>query len=123
MTDNQTTRCHGIIHTASAAAAAVGGGLAQIPGSDNAVIIPIQVAMTISLGQVFGISFTESAARAALATAATSLVGRTISQILIGWLPGVGNIINASTAAAITEATGWTIANDLAKETGTEGAA
>ena len=116
MTYDQEVKCHGIIHGASAAAAAVGGSLAQIPGSDNAVIVPIQVAMTIALAQVFGISLTEGAAKATLATAATSLVGRTISQVLIGWLPVVGNVINASTAAAVTETAGGTLANDFDRE-------
>ena len=82
MTDEQLLKCHGIIHTASLAAAAVGGGLAQVPGSDNLVIVPIQITMVIALGQVFGISLTESAARAALATVATTNVGRAASQVL-----------------------------------------
>ena len=66
MTDTQKVKCHAIIHTASASAAAVGAGLAQIPGSDNAVIMPIQLVMTISLGRVFGLELTESAAGAAV---------------------------------------------------------
>ena len=54
MTDEQKAKCHVAIHTASADAAAVGGGLAQIPGSDNVVLTPIQLTMTIALGKVFG---------------------------------------------------------------------
>jgi uncharacterized protein (DUF697 family) len=30
-----------------------------------------------------------------------------LSQALVGWIPGVGNAINAATAAALTEAIGW----------------
>lgn len=52
MTADQRSKCHAIIHTASASAAAVGAGLAQLPGSDNAAITPIQLAMTVSLGAV-----------------------------------------------------------------------
>ena len=118
MTDEQLLKCHGIIHTASLAAAAVGAGLAQVPGSDSLVIVPIQVTMVTLLGQVFGFSLSESAARAALATATTTVVGRTISQILIGWWPIVGNIINASTAAGVTEAVGWVVAYDFARQAG-----
>ena len=33
--------------------------------------------------------------------------GRLLSQVLVGWVPGFGNVINASTAAALTEAIGW----------------
>ena len=59
MTTTQEALCRSIIHTASAAAGAVGFGLAQLPLADNAVIVPIQVTMTIALGQVFGLDFTR----------------------------------------------------------------
>lgn len=117
MSSRHYAKCHAIIHSFSAGAAAVGAGLAQIPGSDSAILVPLQIAMTISLGQVFGISLTEGAAKAALATTATSMVGRAASQVLVGWIPGIGNIINASTAAAVTETAGWVLANDFARET------
>lgn len=116
MTSEQKKKCHAIIHAASASAAGVGAGLAQIPFSDNAVIVPIQVAMVISLGEVFDLSITESAAMSALTTAAASTVGRGLSQILVGWIPGVGNAINASTAAGVTEAAGWVIAKEFDKQ-------
>ena len=38
MTSRETGLCNGIIHSASAAAAAIGGGLAQVPASDNLII-------------------------------------------------------------------------------------
>ena len=106
MTDEERGKCHAIIHSASAAAAAIGAGLAQLPGSDNAAIIPIQVGMIISLGAVFGKKLTQSAARATLATATATMVGRGVSQFLFGWIPIAGNIINASTAAGVTETIG-----------------
>ena len=117
MTDTQKAKCHAIIHTASASAAAVGAGLAQLPGSDNAVITPIQLVMTISLGRVFGLELTESAAGAAVASAAAATVGRTASPVLVGWIPVAGNIINAGTAATITEAIGWLLAEGFASQT------
>ena len=117
MNSNQQAKCHAIIHSASASAGAVGAGLAQFPGSDNAIITPIQLVMTISLGRVFGLELTDSAARAALASVAAARVGRTASQLLIGWIPIAGNIINAVTAASITEAIGWLLAEDFATQT------
>ena len=116
MTDTQKAKCHAIIHSASASAAAVGAGLAQIPCSDNAVITPIQLTMTISLGRVFGLELTESAARAAVASVAAATVGRTVSQILIGWMPIAGNLVNAGTAATVTEAIGWLLAEEFASQ-------
>ena len=113
MTDAQKKQCHAIIHTASVAAAGVGAGFAQVPGSDNALITPIQLTMTISLGKVFGKSLSESSAKAALGSVAASTIGRTVSQVLVGWIPGVGNAINASTAAGITESLGWLLAKEF----------
>ena len=116
MTSREIGLCNGIIHSASAAAGAVGGGLAQLPGSDNLIITPIQLTMAISLGKVFGIELDQSAAKAAVASAAAATIGRTASQVLIGWIPGVGNIINAATAATLTETMGWIMAKEFEKQ-------
>lgn len=116
MTSSQRSKCHAIIHSASASAGAVGAGLAQIPCSDNMIITPIQLTMTIALGRVFGIELTESAAKASLASLAAATVGRTASQVLIGWIPIAGNIVNACTAASITETLGWLLADDFARQ-------
>lgn len=113
MTSRESELCNGIIHTASVATAAVGGGLAQLPCSDNLVITPIQLTMAASLGKVFDITLDESVTKVAVASALATTVGRTISQVLIGWIPDVGNIINAITAATITETIGWIIAKEF----------
>ena len=113
MTDAQRARCHTIIHTASVAAAGVGAGLAQVPGSDNSLLTPIQLTMTISLGKVFDIELTETTAKAALGSVAASTIGRAVSQVLIGWIPGLGNAVNATTAAGLTESMGWALAKDF----------
>lgn len=116
MTIREKNLCGGIIHSASAAAGAVGAGLAQVPGSDNLVITPIQLTMAISLGKVFGITLDQSAAKAAVSSAAAATVGRTLSQVLFGWFPCVGNIINATTAAGVTEAIGWIMAEEFERQ-------
>lgn len=115
MSSDETIKCNAIIHAASAAAAGVGGGLSQLPCSDNAIITPIQLAMTISLGEVFGIELSESSAKAALASVSAATIGRAVSQFLIGWIPGLGNAVNAFTAAGVTEALGWALAQDFAR--------
>jgi len=104
-TTNQ--KMHGIIHTASAGAAAVGAGLAQVPGSDAPIIAGIQTTMIIAIAQEYGVSLTKTAAADLLLTFTATAVGRGISQALVGWIPGWGNVVNASTAAAITESVGW----------------
>ncbi len=116
MNDTQQNKCHTIIHSSASICAAVGAGMAQVPGSDSLVIVPIQVGMIVSLGAVFGIAMDESAAKASLATATATMVGRGISQALLGWIPGYGNALNASTAFAVTESVGWAVANDFATQ-------
>ncbi len=115
MTIKQKRECHGIIHGASVAAAGIGAGLAQIPGSDSIPLGTIQLSMTIALGKVFGKALSEASAKAAMGTAAATAVGRTVSQVAVGWWPGIGNVINATTAAAVTEALGWTLAKEFEK--------
>lgn len=107
LTKEQKIKCNGIIHTASVAAGGVGTGLAQIPLSDNAVIIPIQITMITSLGSVFGIRVAEGVAKGIIGGATASIIGRAAVQILVGWVPFVGNAINTATAAGVTEAIGW----------------
>lgn len=108
-------KCHAVIHSASAAAAGVGGGLAQIPGSDAPVLVAIQTTMIISIGKIFNRTITESLAGAFLAETLGVSVGRGIAQVLVGWIPGVGNAINATTAAGLTEAIGWAAAKAFDK--------
>jgi uncharacterized protein (DUF697 family) len=115
VTRDQRKKCHVIIHGASTAAAAVGAGLAQIPVADNAVIVPIQITMVMSLGKVFGVSLSKGAAEGTALGATATLVGRTTSQVLLGWIPVLGNAINAATAATITEAMGWAVAAQFDK--------
>lgn len=116
MTNTEIALCNGIIHTASLAAGAVGAGLAQVPCSDNLLITPIQLTMAVSLGKVFDIDLDQSAAKAAVASAASATVGRAVSQVLAGWIPGVGNFINAATAASFTEAVGWIMAYEFERQ-------
>lgn len=99
--------CHGIIHSASGSAAAVGAGLAQLPLADNAVITPIQITMIISLGKVFEQNISKTIAQSLLGGFVANFVGRGVAQAAIGWVPAIGNVTNAVTAATITESVGW----------------
>jgi uncharacterized protein (DUF697 family) len=100
-------KIHGIIHTCAVACAGVGAGLAQVPGSDSAVIVPLQAAMIVSIAAEHGASVSKGLAAELLLTFTATMVGRTASQFLAGWIPVAGNIINATTAASITEIIGW----------------
>lgn len=73
--------------------------------------------MIISIGAVFKQKLTESVSKTLLADFLGATIGKTIANVLTGWIPGFGNGINAATAASITELIGWTIANDFANDT------
>lgn len=112
---SNTAKVKTIIHSAASAAATAGAGLAQLPGSDNAVITPIQISMIIAIAKAHGQELSAASALSTLTSVSAGVVGRTLSQALVGWIPGFGNVINASTAFAITEAIGWG-ANEIFEE-------
>lgn len=114
MPEDMKKKCHAIIHAAATGAGAAGAGLAQALAADNAVIVPIQITMITTMGkQVFDLDITESMAKSIIASAGATVTGRTVSQFLVGWIPGIGNAINTATAAGITEVIGWIAANDF----------
>jgi uncharacterized protein (DUF697 family) len=100
---------HGIIHAASDACAGIDGGLAQVPESDSGAIVPIQTAMIIAIASEHGIEITHAAAADLLLTFSATMRSQVpfSRQALAGWLPGIDNAVNDSTAAALTEAIGW----------------
>lgn len=107
--------CHKIIHASATSTAVPAAGLAQFPCSDTVFITPIQISMIIALGNVFNMRIGESAAKSILTSVAASLAGRSMSQFLIGWFPGWGNALNATTAIAVTETIGWMAADHFYK--------
>ena len=120
LTCDERGKCRLIIHMASGAAALVGSGMAQIPLADAILIAPIQIKMLIALGAVFNVNVTESAAKGLFTSLSASCVGRATSQLLGGWIPIWGNILNASTAAGLTELVGWLAVEHFRAERGNE---
>lgn len=114
MTVQQKKKSLAIISASSSLAAGVGAGLAQLPCSDSVPIISIQTTMILGLGAIFGVRLNQSTAEAVLATATATMTGRAISQLLLGWVPILGNSLNALTAAGITETIGLSVMADFA---------
>lgn len=119
MTAAQKRQCHHIIHLYAVSAAGIAGGLAQLPGSDAAPLVALEVKMVSDLADVFGISLTKTAAAALVSGLAGTTVGRAVSQWLVGWIPGWGNAINASTAAGVVESLGWAAADHFCADCST----
>lgn len=110
MTDEQITACNVAIHTASIAAGAA--GVIPVPVADAVPISGAQVTMAIALGKVFDQKLEDSAAKALIGTAASTFVGRTLVKLI----PVAGWLASAAIAAGVTEAIGWTLAVDFAKQ-------
>ena len=98
-------KCHIAIHSATTAAAAAGA--IPIPMSDAIPITAAQAAMIISLGKIFGISLSQSSAKTIASVVVTQHAGRAPGGNL------VGAVVGATTAAALTEALGWIVADDF----------
>lgn len=90
--------------------------MAQLPVSDSSLIVPIQISMVMGLAKVFGLEVTESAATGLTVGAIATFFGRAFTQVTVGWIPGFGNALNASTAAALTELGGWAATRRFAAE-------
>lgn len=111
MNNDEKKKCQKVIH--SAAVAAAGIGFVPIPGADSGPICAIQAGMIIALARVFKISITKDAAVSISKTFIVGNIGKTIVGQLSKFIPIVGSSINASVAAALTEALGWEIAEDF----------
>lgn len=108
-------RCQMVIHSATAASAAAGA--IPIPMSDAIPITAAQIGMIIALGKEFDITLSDAAAKSILGVGVAQQAGRAVASNLLKAVPSVGTVvggvIGASTAAALTEALGWVIADDF----------
>lgn len=109
MTQDQILKCNGVIHTAAVASAV--SGFIPIPCADAVPITAAQVTMVIALGEIFDQEISSSAAKGLIGAAAATFVGRNLVKLI----PIVGWFVSAGVAASVTEAMGWTIAVDMAK--------
>lgn len=110
MTSKQLKDCHTVIHTASVASGAA--AYIPIPTADAIPISAAQVAMVMGLGTIFNQKLSEASVKGMIGATASAFLGRNIVKVIpiIGW--GISSIV----AAGITEAIGWTIAVDFAKQ-------
>ena len=71
------------------------------------ILMALQTAMIVAIATEYDCTITKANAKSILLTLPAGYGGRALSQFLIGWIPGYGNAINATTAMAITETIGW----------------
>ncbi len=82
--------------------------MVPIGPADTLMITPTQIGMIISIGSVFNIRVSENLAKSILGGLALSVAGRAVASTFLSFIPVVGWAIKGGTAAALTEAIGWT---------------
>jgi uncharacterized protein (DUF697 family) len=113
MTQSQDRRCRQIIHGTALIGGLVASGLAQIPASDNAILVPLEIIMVIRLGSVLHVRLRHSYRTSLIFGTAATMIGRGVSEFLIGWIPVLGNLFDALTAFAVIEVLGWVVAREF----------
>ena len=106
LTKDEKLKCNAIIHSASVATGAM--GIIPIGPADTLMITPAQITMIVSLGAIFNIRVSENLAKSILGGLALSIAGRAVAATILSFIPVVGWAIKGGTAAALTEAIGWT---------------
>ncbi len=115
MTESQKKKCHAIIHSHAAAAAA--GNVPPVPGLGVAVDMVTMTTMTMALCTVFGGNISHEAAKAlSIATLKNTLLKqpiRTLARELSKLVPGLGQVVAPSISVVMLEAAGWVLAKEL----------
>ena len=117
MTNAQKVKCHAIIHGASVLSGAV-GAIPIVTFADSFVITPVQVSMTLALGQVFGQEISKSSAEGVAASQAAQALGKAATKMILSGIPVIGNIANGAVAASLTETLGWLLVAQFDKSNG-----
>lgn len=91
---------------AAGAASAAGAAAAPIPIADAATIAPIQIAMMGRISAIYDLDLRMMVSLSGIAQLGTQFAGQALARSFIKLIPGVGSVINASVAAALTAAIG-----------------
>lgn len=113
MTEKQINKCHAIIHS-HALTDGVGNAI-PVPGLDIAADITTLTTMTMALGAVFGQNITADLAKNLVIAQLKKQMLRRIAKSAFKLVPVFGWLAGPAMGIAMTEATGWEIANRLSK--------
>lgn len=115
MTPEQEKKCHAIIHSHAATAAA--GNALPVPGLGVAADMVTITSMCMSLCAVFGGNLTEQAAKGlAIAAIKNTMLKqpiKTLTKELSKFVPFLGQVVAPTISAVMIEAAGWTLAKEL----------
>lgn len=115
MNEQLNERCHVIIHSHAAAAAA--GNLIPVPGLGIAADITAMTSMCMSLASVMGRNISEEVAKglaiAALKSTILKQPIRVLTKEISKFVPFVGQLVAPAISVAILESAGWSMVNNL----------
>lgn len=111
MTSNQEEKCHAIIHSHAAAAAA--GNLIPVPGLDLAADMTTLTTMAFALAAVFGANITGAVAQNLVIGALKKQAMKAIFKSGLKVVPILGQMIGAAVSVSMLEAAGWVMAKEL----------
>ena len=106
LTTDRDARLHTIIHSAAIEAGVTGLNTAQIPG-DRLLIGAVQVNMIVEIAAEYGEEIGKSAAIAIIQSALAEVIGVQVVDVVLRWVPGLGNLVHMGTASSVTETIGW----------------
>jgi uncharacterized protein (DUF697 family) len=113
--DQKKDEAQKIIHGVAVASSSISSAL--IPFSaDTSALTSLHVGMIQALAKIFGLKLDARGAMGILHEISGPLLGQVSSKTLLGWIPGVGNWINASVTTGFTEALGWRVYHYFAAE-------
>ncbi len=109
---DRTTQANIIIHGFAVTAATISAGTAFLPfigplAGDTVALTATTIAMTVSLGNLFGKKFEEGALWAFGAVVSGMLFGVGLAKGFASLIPGAGSAINATITFTLHEAIGW----------------
>lgn len=80
--------------------------LEPIPIVDSFIIAPIQIAMIIHLGKIYGVSITKSVAGGLLQSLGLSLIGNYVFLNVVSFFPGIKQAVGPAIAYSLTYTSG-----------------
>jgi uncharacterized protein (DUF697 family) len=94
-----------VIHGFAVAHAATAFTLAQTIIGDEVALTALTVAMIVTIARINGADWSVSKIRFSIF--AGGYLGTRGAVLLVKWIPGIGNVANATVTFAITETIGW----------------
>lgn len=95
--------------------AATAGGVNIFPGSDAAILMPIQIKMSVEILDCFGFKKLESTVLTALKAGLLTTIGKFTASSFTKVIPGVGQAVNAIVAGGLTYGSGLALKELMAK--------